>query len=311
MMKKNISLLIFDHSGSPVKKLVVAKKNVFLIGIGIAIFFALFVAAVVDYISLKKIKADAHLLENRLTQQEETINLQENQIQEFAGKINDLKSQLVSLNDFEQKIRVMANLDNKESEQNGVFGVGGSIPEDLDPSIGLKDRQMGLLQEMHEQTQDLDEAYGAQHNRFQELLGQLQEQRNILASTPAINPVDSGWYSSSFGYRKSPFTGRREFHRGLDISARKGTSIHATADGVITYAGKKGLMGRMIAIDHGYGIVTRYGHADKILKKRGDRVKRGEEIAKVGNTGRSTGPHVHYEVKVNGVPVNPQKYILN
>ena len=311
MTRKKISLLIFDHSGSPVKKLVVAQKNVFIMGIGIAVCFGLFVTAVIDYISLKEIKASAHLLENQLVHQEETIDHQENQIKEFAGKINELKSKLISLNDFERQIRIMANLDNKETEQDGVFGVGGSIPEDLDPSVGLKERQMGLLQEMHEQTQDLDEAYDAQHDRFKELFGHLQEQRNMLASTPAIKPVDGGWYSSSFGYRKSPFTDRREFHKGLDISARKGAPIYATADGVVTYAGKKGLMGRMVTIDHGYGIVTRYGHADKLLKKRGEKVKRGDIIAKVGNTGRSTGPHVHYEVKVNGVPVNPKKYILN
>lgn len=311
MMRKNISLLIFNHSGAPVKKLVVAQKNVFLLGIGVAILLALFIAAAVDYISLKKIKASAFMLENRLAQQNKTLDLQENQIKEFAGKINDLKSRLLSLNDFERQIRVMANLDDKTTEQDGLFGIGGSLPEDLDPTIGLKDRQMGLLQDMHEHAQDLDDAYGAQHDRFKELLGHLKEQRNILASTPAIKPVDSGWYSSSFGYRKSPFTGRREFHKGLDISAKKGTPIHATADGVVTYVGRKGLMGRMIVIDHGYGIVTRYGHADKLLKKRGEKVKRGDVVAKVGNSGRSTGPHVHYEVKVNGVPVNPKKYILN
>ncbi len=311
MMRKNISLLIFDHSGSPVKRLVFAQKNIFLIGIGIAICFAIFIAAVVDYISLKKIKAGAHLLESKLVRQEETIDRQEDQIKEFAGRINGLKSQLISLNDFERQIRVMANLDNKETGQDGVFGVGGSMPEDLDPSVDLKERQAGLVQDMHEQVQGLDEAYEAQHGRFKELFGHLQKQRNMLASTPAIKPIDEGWYSSSFGYRKSPFTGKREFHKGLDISARKGASIFATADGVVTYSGKNGLMGRMITIDHGYGLVTRYGHADKLLKKRGDRVKRGDIIAKVGNSGRSTGPHVHYEVKVNGVPVNPKKYILN
>lgn len=311
MMRKYISLLIFDHSGSPVKRLVVAQKSLFLIGIGLAIGLALFVFAVIDYVSLKKIKAGAYLLEKKLACQEETIGFQENQIKDFAGTINELKSQLVALNEFERQIRVMANLDNKETEQDGVFGVGGSMPEDLDPTIGFKERRLGLLQDMHEQVQDLDEAYDAQHDRLKELYGHLEEQRNILASTPAIKPVDGGWYSSSFGYRKSPFTGKREFHKGLDICAKKGTPIYATADGVVTFAGKKGFMGRMITIDHGYGMITRYGHADNLLKKKGDKVKRGEIIAKVGNTGRSTGPHVHYEVKVNGVPVNPQKYILN
>jgi murein DD-endopeptidase MepM/ murein hydrolase activator NlpD len=117
--------------------------------------------------------------------------------------------------------------------------------------------------------------------------------------------------TSRFGYRKSPFTGRRELHKGLDIASRKGTPILATANGVVTFAGKKGLLGLTIVIDHGHGMKTRYGHNHKLLKKRGDKVKRWEPVALMGSTGRSTGPHTHYEVHLNGIPVNPEKYILN
>jgi murein DD-endopeptidase MepM/ murein hydrolase activator NlpD len=135
-----------------------------------------------------------------------------------------------------------------------------------------------------------------------------------LASTPAIRPLSGdakSWVTSRFGYRKSPFTGRREFHKGLDIASRKGTPILATADGVVTFAGKKGLLGMTIVIDHGHGMKTRYGHNHELLKKRGDKVKRWEPIALMGSSGRSTGPHTHYEVHLNGIPVNPEKYILN
>ena len=125
------------------------------------------------------------------------------------------------------------------------------------------------------------------------------------------SPIPSGWTTSSFGYRISPFTGRREFHKGFDIANRKGTPIISTADGMIAFAGPKGLLGNMVAIDHGHGMVTRYGHIHEIIKKRGERVKRGETIALVGNTGRSTGPHLHYEVRLNGVAVNPVNYFLN
>jgi murein DD-endopeptidase MepM/ murein hydrolase activator NlpD len=131
-----------------------------------------------------------------------------------------------------------------------------------------------------------------------------------VSSTPSIWPT-KGWLSSGFGYRISPFTGLREFHKGLDISNREGTKVIATADGVVTFAGKNGLFGDMIKIDHGHGIMTRYGHLEKMLIKRGDVVKRGDVIGLMGNTGRSTGPHLHYEVFLNGLPVNPKKYILN
>jgi murein DD-endopeptidase MepM/ murein hydrolase activator NlpD len=123
--------------------------------------------------------------------------------------------------------------------------------------------------------------------------------------------VEDGWVTSNFGYRTSPFTGRREFHRGLDIATRSGTPILAPADGVVIFAGPKRLSGNMIIIDHGHGMTTNYGHIKQAHKKKGERVKRGDVIAEVGNTGRSTGPHLHYEVLLNGVSVNPEKYILN
>jgi murein DD-endopeptidase MepM/ murein hydrolase activator NlpD len=163
---------------------------------------------------------------------------------------------------------------------------------------------------MHVEINEIDQVSHTQESSFTTLFSQLEGKRNLLAATPSIRPV-KGWISSRFGHRESPFTGRREFHRGLDIANRSGTPIIAPADGLVTYAGRKGLMGKMVTIDHGFGMVTRYGHLKKILKKKGKRVKRGETIALMGNTGRSTGPHVHYEVRLNGVAVNPMNYFLN
>ncbi len=170
------------------------------------------------------------------------------------------------------------------------------------------------MRDMHEQIEQLSRASGSQQEEFESLLRSLEDQQNLLASTPAIRPISrsvKSWVTSKFGYRKSPFTGKREFHKAYDIASRKGTPILATADGVVTFSGKKGLLGNAIVIDHGHGMVTRYGHNYKLLKKRGDKVKRWETIALMGSTGRSTGPHVHYEVHLNGIPVNPEKYMLN
>ena len=131
-----------------------------------------------------------------------------------------------------------------------------------------------------------------------------------MLSTPTIWPV-KGWVSSPFGFRSSPFSGRRVFHEGLDIAARYGLDIHATAKGIVVYAGDKAGYGKIVTIDHGYGYMTRYSHNSRITVKVGDKVNKGDVIAKVGSTGRSTGPHCHYEVLVNGIPVNPMKFIID
>ncbi len=241
--------------------------------------------------------------------QSDEIIRQRKQIQGFAEEIAGLKDELVELNNFEKKIRIIANIE-KSDGQDALFGIGGSIPEDLDTQIPLTQRHNSLLRDMHEQVDQLHMASVNQSQGFVSLFKFLKDQQNLLASTPAVRPCQ-GWTTSRFGYRKSPFTGRREFHKGYDIANRKGTPIIATADGVVTYSGPKGLLGNMVMIDHGHGMVTRFGHIYKIVVKRGQTIKRGDTIALMGNTGRSTGPHVHYEVHLNGIPVNPEKYILN
>jgi len=289
-MKKKITFFILNIS-SLIKGITVSRGFITRSSIFIAVSFIFFNFIIYSY----------------LNQQE--IVSQRKQLKAFAAEINSLKSKLVDLKDFEKKIRNVANIEENANPEH-LFGVGGSIPEDLDTQIPITKEYNGLIQEMHEQTQQFNLAAINQKKSFESLFNNLEDQRNLLAATPAIRPTD-GWISSTFGYRTSPFTGRREFHQGLDIAARKGTPILAAADGVITFAGTKGLMGKMIVIDHGHGMVTRYAHIHKMLKKCGDAVKKGDTIALVGNTGRSTGSHLHYEVHLNGIPVNPAKYILN
>jgi murein DD-endopeptidase MepM/ murein hydrolase activator NlpD len=265
--------------------------------------------AAYDYFSVKVQLAERATLNGEVERKEEELLVQRRQIQKFAGEINTLKNRLVELHDFKKQIRIIANIDAPDN-QDSFYGMGGSIPEDLDTSADLKQKNNALLRGMHEQIGQLDVATLHQEREFEALLERINKQRNLLARTPAIRPTD-GWVTSRFGYRKSPFTGRRELHKGLDISNRKGTPILATADGVVTSAAKKGLYGLTMVIDHGHGLSTRYAHLNKMLKKRGERVKRGDVIAQMGSSGRSTGPHLHYEVRLNGVPVNPAKYILN
>ena len=163
---------------------------------------------------------------------------------------------------------------------------------------------------MHGSLDDLDNEITIDEQNKAELYKFFENQKMLLASTPSIWPA-KGWLSSRFGYRISPFTGKKEFHKGLDIATRSGNPVIAPADGVVSRIGCDHGYGNLLSLKHGYGLMTRYAHLQKILVKKGQYVKRGETIALVGNSGRSTGPHLHYEVHLNKVAVNPLRYILN
>jgi murein DD-endopeptidase MepM/ murein hydrolase activator NlpD len=149
-------------------------------------------------------------------------------------------------------------------------------------------------------------------DRFAEVLDVFERESARLSSIPSINPVSSqeAWVSSGFGYREDPISGSRRFHDGCDIVAPRGTPVIAPANGIVTFGGWRDGMGRMVEIEHGHGYTTTYGHNDKLLVKKGDLVNRGDLIAYVGSSGRSTGPHLHYEIRLNGRLVNPWKYLV-
>jgi murein DD-endopeptidase MepM/ murein hydrolase activator NlpD len=305
-MRKKTSFFILNNSGSPTKQ--ISFPTSFL---RVFISACLITSGIVmyDYLKLKKNSSKTEGNSTRISSQLNEIENQRKQIQQFAEEITSLKLKLVGLNNFENKIRIIANIE-KKNEQDNLFGVGGSIPEDIVAQIPLSKKHNSLMREMHEQINQLDLATANQNKGFESLFKYIKEQQNILASTPAIRPA-TGWTTSRFGYRTSPFTGRREFHKGFDIANKKGTPIIATANGTVTFAGLKGSLGNCVVVDHGHGMVTRYAHTEKMLVKPKDKVKRGDTIALVGNSGRSTGNHVHYEVHLNGIPINPEKYILN
>jgi murein DD-endopeptidase MepM/ murein hydrolase activator NlpD len=142
------------------------------------------------------------------------------------------------------------------------------------------------------------------------LADQLVAKRDRLASTPAIWPA-KGWLTSRFGSRVSPFTNRRQFHAGIDIAGERGTDVVASAKGKVVFSGKRGPLGNSVIIDHGHGIRTMYGHSEDLYVKRGETVERGQRIASLGSSGRSTGPHVHYVVEQKGKAVNPLNYIFD
>jgi len=316
-MRKKISFVVLTNSGSPAKQFCASRATLrWMAGLA-AVVLGLSSYLVYDYFRLK---TGALLIEQRdqeisgiLASQREEIQVQRQQISDFSKDINTLKDRLLALNQFEKKIRVMADLD-KRPDSGNLFGMGGPIPRTLDPKLALGEQLNSLMREMHSQVDQLTIAAVNQENSFKALATHIEKQQGLLASTPTIRPIDPDTehlVTSRFDYRMSPFTNAREFHKGYDISTREGTPIHSTAAGIVTFAGDKGLLGKTIIIDHGHGITTTYGHCSRILKLQGEKVRRWDTIALVGNTGSSTGPHLHYEVALHGVPVNPEKYFLN
>jgi murein DD-endopeptidase MepM/ murein hydrolase activator NlpD len=230
------------------------------------------------------------------------------QIDELSVKVNEFEERMTALKEFDRKIRAITNMEGER--RTGQFpGMGGSTPEgdlgDLDRKAG-EDTLYDVIQKNMDQL--LGEV-GYREESFREILEQLQKRKHVLASTPAIWPV-MGWVTSEFGYRTSPFTGRRELHRGLDISTKLGDEVISPADGIVTKVNREADMGNMIRIDHGKGICTYYGHLLKVMVREGEKVKRGVVIGLVGNSGRSTGPHLHYSVTMAGVYINPRNYLF-
>ena len=258
---------------------------------------------VTDYYGVKKMVAELDRLRLEARQQQQ-------QLVTFAKSFDDLQGEMTRLRQFDMKLRVMTDLEGVVYPEQ-IMGIGGENPEPFNPLEGeLSFQDPTIISSMNRSMDRFKTEVTIQERSFQELVEYLEDQKSLLKSTPSIWPV-KGWLTSTFGYRSSPFTGRRELHKGLDIATRSGTPIIAPADGLVVFAGREGGFGNMIIVDHGYGITTRFGHCSSLEAKLGQKVKRGDVIARIGSTGRSTGPHVHYEVAVNGVSVNPSRYILN
>ena len=252
-----------------------------------------------------------HYLRAREARLQLTRLQDENQIQKLklgllADEISHLEKQISTIRDFDSKLRVIANL---EPPPPSTLGIGGTVPEDVREGMILQGDETGLIQQMKTDLERLSTEAQTEGASLQRLEGLLEGKREQLACTPSIMPT-RGWLSSGFGYRISPFTGAIQMHEGIDFSNAVGTPIVAPADGLVVNVGREYGYGKILVIDHSYGIITRYGHLHRIHVKVGQKIKRGDLIGEIGNTGRSTGPHLHYEVRVNNVAVDPRKYIL-
>jgi murein DD-endopeptidase MepM/ murein hydrolase activator NlpD len=239
---------------------------------------------------------------------------QQAELTRYNELVTDLKNQLDHLKEFDVKLRVMTNL-NPPPATGAEAGVGGTestveptAPAGLDGKGG---REEPVPQsELETSLISLQADAARQEASFAELTTALRSRMAQWASTPSIRPV-RGWLSSGFGKRLSPFTGTIMMHKGIDLATYMGTPVVSPADGHVEYTGFDSGLGRVVVIDHGHDIKTVYGHLSAAFVHGGQSVKRGETIATVGNTGLSTGPHLHYEVRINGQSVDPLRYIID
>jgi murein DD-endopeptidase MepM/ murein hydrolase activator NlpD len=241
---------------------------------------------------------------------QEQSSAQQVQLASMGEELKGLRDQLHRIKKLDRKLRLMASLEPRADSSMPLLGLGGPSPSgSAAKDVLIADRQSILIESMREELAKLKSAAGRQETSYHELVSAFHDMKSLLAHTPSIWPV-RGWVTSGFGRRVSPFTGKRVLHTGIDVASRKGAVVVAPADGVVTRVTSDYNLGKLVEIDHGYGFSSRYGHNSQILVHTGQRVRRGDPIARVGNTGRSTGPHVHYEVRLEGVPVNPKRYIV-
>ncbi|HFE37751.1 MAG TPA: M23 family metallopeptidase [Gammaproteobacteria bacterium] len=221
----------------------------------------------------------------------------------LAQRLAISDAQVIRLNALGERLIEKAELDK------------GEFDFQSDPSVGGPDAGRGKPVETISQP-DFSHMIETLDEKLKTSALQLKVLESLLLSRdlqeeiyPEGRPIKQGWISSYFGYRADPFTGRRTHHDGIDLAGKRGSDVIAVASGLVTFAGKRHGYGNLVEINHGNGYITRYGHNQSIDVKRGDRVKKGQAIARMGSSGRSTGPHVHFEVHKNGRAVDPMKYV--
>ncbi|MBL92297.1 MAG: peptidase M23 [Myxococcales bacterium] len=236
-------------------------------------------------------------------------------------QMEQMETSLTSLGKLDEKLRSMTTLADDVSglaigplkARKGAGGPAGGALSGFSAALPLsEDPVMFELGTALMESRVLGLSHQAEHqlSSLTELVSFFEAQETLLAHTPSLWPI-RGWMTSRFGLRDDPYTGEKSMHSGVDLAAAAGTKVVAPAHGMVIFAGTRGAYGKMIIIEHGMGLVTHYGHLSKVLVRVGDEIERGQHIGAVGNTGRSTGPHLHYEVRVDGIPVDPEQYVLD
>lgn len=296
MAKKHYSLIIVPHHKGQSKKISLTEKRV-KIFMGVLSFVCiLFIVFLVDYFTMNVTRQKYRALSDENARQKETIA-------QYKLAVNSLRKDIDNFQEYAKKLNVWAGLQSPEIlRELGVGSGGRDENQQVNPTNPTLDPGLKSAESIAEKAQGID-------RNLNTLARILEDKAYQRATTPSINPA-AGWQTSRFGKRKDPFTGLEEMHYGIDIAASQGSPIYATADGTVIKVRKERTGGNVVTINHGGGITTVYCHMSKFNVKVGQKVKRWDVIGFVGQTGKAIGPHVHYEVQINGRSVDPERYIL-
>jgi len=296
MAKKLFSLIVVPHNKGKHKTITLTDKRVkILVGIFTFIFLVL-TAFIIDYFTMNVTRKKFKELTEENTVQKQTIT-------KYKVSFNKLKATLKDFESYARKINVMLGVESPEVLRELGVGGGGREPDQgISSQSYLQDRGLAHMNNVNQKAETIDKNLNSN-------MRILDQQSTKRAHTPSIWPT-TGWLTSDFGMRDDPFTGKRTFHYGWDIAASYGNSIVTTADGIVAKTKNEKIGGNTIIISHGGGITTVYCHLSRFNVKPGQKVERSDVIGNVGQTGKAIGPHVHYEVRINGKAVNPFNYIL-
>lgn len=300
MQKNGFHILVIPKQAKKAKRIFLSLVTVRLLFIAVLLLIPLLIAS---FISTMYYQNQVVSLKRQIKDDERIVTEKKNIIQKLA----QLESSLVGVNSSLKEVEQALDLDISQM----TAGLGPIDNETIAVSSVLDEiEEQGLpsFAEIRESIGEVDGKIIGAQSTVEEIYTHNQDRIRLFNALPDVMPVD-GWVTSDFGFRRSPHSGKYKMHYGLDIAAPIGSSILAPAGGKVIVARYHGGYGRKIVLDHGYGVTTVFAHASKILVKEGQSVKKGDKIAKVGSTGASTGPHLHYEVHVDGVPTDPLNYL--
>ena len=250
-----------------------------------------------------------YLYQNKLEEVQKSFTTISSTMKDLHGKLNYLDSKMALIEEKDRAVRTYADLPEIDQDIREL-GIGGIRFEKYDDQNNVPIELSKQISEMELNIDHLARKVKLELASFESIYDKVRSDSKKMKHIPSIRPVSGGYLNSGFGYRKDPIDGVKRFHHGLDFSVFSGTPIYAPADGVIQKAGYRGSFGNHIKINHGFGYNTLFLHLSKIIVKRGQKVKRGDFIGTTGNTGRSTAPHLHYEIHHNGKPQNPLDYFF-